>query len=67
MNSQAILIGQRLTTREIKEVECAITNGEEVHRNVVRQKVLEGMLALVDGLYELAIEREQRPSCLFVV
>lgn len=67
MNSQGLLKGQRLTTREIKEVERAITNGEEVHKNGVRQKVLEGMLTLVDGLYELAIEREQRPSCLFVV
>ncbi len=67
MISKGFLREQRLLNREIEDVERAIANGEEVLMNILKQKILLGRRNLVEGLYELAIKREQRPSCLFVV
>jgi len=65
MNSQGLSKEQLLTTHEIEAVEQAIINGEEVIGNVLKRKLLVGRLSLLNGLYQLAIEREQRPSYLF--
>lgn len=63
MNSKGLLREGLLISREIEDLECAIANGQIILRNALN--VLVGRLSLVEGLYQLAIENEQRPSYLF--